>query len=236
MDTVLNHVAFPVMAVLKYLFFKNMPSRDLLHEFNGFLKAGEMCLVLGRPGSGCTTFLKTISNHRQGFRAVDGSVTYSGIDAQEFAKSFRGEAIYCEEEENHFPSLNVAQTLDFALSLKSPASLPPGTRTSDWKVGVMDALLEMFAIGHTRSTLVGSAMVRGVSGGERKRVSLAEVLASRMTLATFDNSTRGLDASTALDYAKSMRILTDTLDLTTFASLYQAGKPIGVSCSAIRLI
>lgn len=68
--------------------------------------------------------------------------------------------------------------------------------------------------------------VRGISGGERKRVSIAETLATKSTVVCWDNSTRGLDASTALDYAKSLRIMTDVSNRTTLVTLYQAGEQI----------
>jgi ATP-binding cassette subfamily G (WHITE) protein 2 (SNQ2) len=84
----------------------------------------------------------------------------------------------------------------------------------------------MFGITHTKYTLVGNEYVRGVSGGERKRVGIAETLATKSTVVCWDNSTRGLDASTALDYAKSLRIMTDVSDRTTLVTLYQAGEGI----------
>lgn len=68
--------------------------------------------------------------------------------------------------------------------------------------------------------------MRGVSGGERKRVSIAETLATKSTVVAWDNSTRGLDASTALDYANSLRVMTDVSDRTTLVTLYQAGEGI----------
>jgi ATP-binding cassette, subfamily G (WHITE), member 2, SNQ2 len=68
--------------------------------------------------------------------------------------------------------------------------------------------------------------VRGVSGGERKRVSIAETLATKSTVVAWDNSTRGLDASTALDYANSLRVMTDVSNRTTLVTLYQAGEGI----------
>jgi len=57
-------------------------------------------------------------------------------------------------------------------------------------------------------------------------VSIAETLASKSTVVCWDNSTRGLDASTALDYARSLRIMTDISDRTTLVTLYQAGEGI----------
>lgn len=48
--------------------------RDLIHDFSGVVRDGEMLFVLGRPGSGCSTFLKAISNKREGFAGVTGWV------------------------------------------------------------------------------------------------------------------------------------------------------------------
>lgn len=61
------------------------------------LKPGEMCLVLGCPGSGCTTFLKTIANQRREYTSVRGDVRYAGIDAGEMAKVYKGEVAYNQE-------------------------------------------------------------------------------------------------------------------------------------------
>jgi ABC-type multidrug transport system ATPase subunit len=74
--------------------------------------------------------------------------------------------------------------------------------------------------------VVGDAQVRGVSGGERKRVSIAEMMATRACVLSWDNSTRGLDASTALSYAKSLRIMANIFQTTMFVTLYQAGEGI----------
>lgn len=84
----------------------------------------------------------------------------------------------------------------------------------------------MLNMSHTENTLVGDEFVRGVSGGERKRVSIAEMMATRARVQCWDNSTRGLDASTALDFVKSLRVMTDVLGQTTFVTLYQAGEGI----------
>ena len=84
---------------------------------------------------------------------------------------------------------------------------------------IENMLLRMLNISHTANTYVGDEFVRGVSGGERKRVSIAEMMATRARVLCFDNSTRGLDASTALDFIKSMRAMTDVLGQSTFATL-----------------
>ncbi|KAL8639764.1 MAG: hypothetical protein Q9228_003236 [Teloschistes exilis] len=199
---------------------------DILHNFRGVVKPGEMVLVLGKPGSGCTSFLKVIANQRFGYTHVGGEVAYGPYEAEEFAKRFQGEAVYNLEDDIHHPTLTVGQTLDFALDVKTPGKRPRGWSKQDFKQEVIDVLLKMFNMEHTRNTIVGNPYMRGVSGGERKRVSIAEMMVTRACIAAWDNSTRGLDASTALDYAKSLRIMTNVYKMTTFVSLYQASENI----------
>ncbi|EAA35951.1 hypothetical protein GE21DRAFT_25 [Neurospora crassa] len=194
--------------------------RTLLHNFTGVVRHGEIMLVLGRPGSGCSTFLKVAANNRGDYAAVEGEVHYGGISAEEVAKKYRGEVVYNGEDDIHLPTLTVEQTLKFSLYNKTKKRL-----RGDMEL-IITALLKMFAMSHTRHTIVGDAYVRGVSGGERKRVSIQESLATKSSVVCWDNSTRGLDASSALDYARSLRIMTDVSDRTTITTLYQAGEGI----------
>lgn len=131
------------------------------------------------------------------------------------------------EEDLHFPTLKVSETLNFASSTKLPRTRPDHLKKGDTYVTHQtDAILDALSIGHTHSTVVGNEFVRGVSGGERKRVSLAEVLASQATVQCWDNSTRGLDASNAADFAKVLRKAADEQKQTICATLYQAGNEI----------
>lgn len=100
-------------------FGKKPPTRDLIHDFTGAVLDGEMLLVLGRPGSGCSTFLKTIANQRGSYASVSGEVHYGGISAADQAKYYKGEVNYNPEDDQHFPNLNVWQTLQFALMNKT---------------------------------------------------------------------------------------------------------------------
>ena len=136
---------------------------DILKDFKGVAKPGEMVLVLGRPGSGCTTFLKVISNQRYGYTNINGKVLYGPFESDFFEKRYRGEAVYCEEDENHHPTLTVGQTLDFALETKVPGKRPAGLSRQDFKEKVIDMMLKMFNIEHTKNTIVGNPFVRGVS-------------------------------------------------------------------------
>ena len=146
------------------------------------------------------------------------------------------EVVYNQEDDDHLPTLTVGQTLRFALNTKTPKKKIPGISDKEFKEEVLNMLLSMLNIKHTVNTIVGNAFVRGVSGGERKRVSIGEMFCGGASVCSWDNSTRGLDASTALDYAKSLRLLTDIMNQTTFVSLYQAGEGIYEQFDKIMVI
>ncbi|OAA77121.1 ABC-2 type transporter [Akanthomyces lecanii RCEF 1005] len=202
------------------------PLRTILDNSHGCVKPGEMLLVLGRPGSGCTTLLNVLANKRRGYAKVSGSVSYGSMNADE-AEGYRGQIVMNTEEEVFYPSLTVGQTMDFATRLKMGAQLPQGAKShEEQRTAFRDFLLRSMSIEHTNDTKVGNAFVRGVSGGERKRVSIIECLATKGSVFCWDNSTRGLDASTALEYTKAIRAMTDVLGLATIVTLYQAGNGI----------
>lgn len=143
------------------------------------------------------------------------------------AEQFRHQIVMNTEEDLHFPTLKVAETLDFATSAKLPGTRPDHLeKKSAYITDKNQSILDSLGISHTSDTVVGNEFLRGVSGGERKRVSLAEVLASTAPLQCWDNSTRGLDASNALDFAKVLRKAASTEQKTIISTLYQAGNGI----------
>ena len=71
------------------------PSRLLLENINGTIAAGEMLLVIGKPGSGCTTFLKTIANMRGEYKNTIGNVSYGNRSASHMAKREPAELAFC---------------------------------------------------------------------------------------------------------------------------------------------
>ncbi|CEL54516.1 ABC transporter G family member 11 OS=Dictyostelium discoideum GN=abcG11 PE=3 SV=1 [Rhizoctonia solani AG-1 IB] len=182
-DAVKEFLLSPLYTAASLLGKKPSVPKTILHSFNGAVRPSEMVLVLGRPGSGCSSFLKTIANQRGSFLEVTGDVQYAGIGSQEFGKRFAGETVYNMEDDVHYPILTVAQTLRFALRLKAPGRLLPEQTRTQLNDEILHMLLSMLNITHTRNTPVGDEFVRGVSGGERKRVSIAEMMVRRFYLA-----------------------------------------------------
>ncbi|KAJ5578814.1 uncharacterized protein N7459_007778 [Penicillium hispanicum] len=191
-------------------------SRKLLHHFHGEVKAGEMLMVIGRPGSGCTTFLKALSHLHAEYQRTSGALSYGGTQADFQAPTAPIETTFCAEEDIHFPTLTVEETLQFAVNSRF-TNVMSSTEVRNTVV----TLTRLFGIDHILATKVGNEQIRGVSGGERRRVSLAEALVTCPDLLCYDNPTAGLDSSTALEFVQMMREYAKQSNCPVVMSLYQ---------------
>lgn len=140
-------------------------------------------------------------------------------------RHFRGEVIYQAETDVHFPHLTVGQTLLFAALARTPENRLPGVSRGNYAEQLRDVVMAMFGISHTVNTKVGNDFVRGVSGGERKRVSIAEVTLNQSAIQCWDNSTRGLDSATALEFARILRLSTELGGTAAIVAMYQTSQP-----------
>lgn len=156
--------------------FGGSPDRQILHDFDGLLNEGDMLLVLGLPGSGCSTLLRILSGYDTGFSKCSGDITYNGVPVEAIKKGFRGKVMFNEGDEKHFPYLTVAQTLDFAIKTKTPRKRIGGVSRQQYIKTMRNILGATFGLTHTFDTRVGNDYIQGVSGGERRRVSLAEMV------------------------------------------------------------
>ncbi|KAI8284183.1 ZEB2-regulated ABC transporter 1 [Colletotrichum sp. SAR11_57] len=157
--------------------------------------------------------------------AETAHLNYRGVSADEMKRYFKGDAIYTAEEDVHFPALSVADTLFFAARARAPKTRPGGLTADEYARRVRDVTMAMLGIQHTMETPVGGTdgdTVRGVSGGERKRVSIAEAALSFAPIQCWDNSTRGLDSAATVDLCKTLRIQSDIMGMASAVAIYQA--------------
>ncbi|KAL2815809.1 ABC-2 type transporter-domain-containing protein [Aspergillus cavernicola] len=225
-DTVTSTLTAP-FRLTQILRHSHSPKRRILKDFNGLLKSGELLLVLGRPGAGCSTLLKSMTGELHGLDLDKESVIhYNGIPQSRMMKEFKGELVYNQEVDRHFPHLTVGQTLEFAAATRTPAHRFQDMSRTEFARYMTQIIMAVFGLSHTYNTRVGDDFIRGVSGGERKRVSIAEMALAHSPIAAWDNSTRGLDSATALKFVEALRLSSDITGSTHAVAAYQASQSI----------
>ncbi|EDK44697.1 multidrug resistance protein CDR1 [Lodderomyces elongisporus NRRL YB-4239] len=198
---------------------------NILKPMDGIMRPGELTVVLGRPGSGCSTLLKSVAVNTYGFHlGRESQITYDGLTQQQIRKNFRGDVIYSAETDVHFPHLTVGDTLEFAARFRTPHNRGINVTREAYAKHLASAYMAMYGLSHTKYTYVGNEVVRGVSGGERKRVSIAEVSLSGANIQCWDNATRGLDAATALEFIRALKTSAMVLDTTPLIAIYQCSQ------------
>ncbi|OAA69680.1 ABC-2 type transporter [Cordyceps fumosorosea ARSEF 2679] len=207
--------------------FGKKEHKQILHGFQGILKPGELLVVLGRPGSGCSTMLKSLCGELYGLQLGETSkISYNGIPQRQMMAEFKGETSYNQEVDKHFPHLTVGQTLEFAATVRTPQERIQGMSRKEYARYMVKVVMAAFGLSHTYNTKVGDDFIRGVSGGERKRVSIAEMLLAGAPISAWDNSTRGLDSATAFKFVESLRMVTEIGDGVCAVAIYQASQAI----------
>eukprot|EP00906_Rhabdomonas_costata_P011280 RCo016001 len=162
---------------------KTVP-RVVLNDLTGTLRPGKMTLVLGPPRSGKSAFMKVLSGQaiENSDAKVTGSLTCNGIDrTQVLRERVCG---YISQRDEHHPTLTVRETIRFAqkcLYGLDQQRVPAEHREAHerlmkiWRIQT-ELILTVFGIAHVADTLVGNEMLRGISGGQKRRVTSAEML------------------------------------------------------------
>ncbi|CEP62345.1 pleiotropic drug resistance family ABC transporter LALA0_S05e03554g [Lachancea lanzarotensis] len=198
---------------------------NILKPMDGLVKPRELLVVLGRPGSGCSTLLKTVSANTHGFHVdPESRISYDGLSPKEVAKHYRGEVVYNAESDVHFPHLTVFQTLKTVARLACPSNRIHGVDREAFSTHITEVAMATYGLSHTRNTKVGNELVRGVSGGERKRVSIAEVSICGSKFQCWDNATRGLDSATALEFIRALRTQAKLTASAAVIAIYQCSQ------------
>lgn len=117
---------------------------------------------------------------------MHGEVLFNAFTPDEMYKHYRGDMTYCPEDDIHFPSLSVHDTLRFAVKTRMPRQLLIDETPEGYVQKMTEIVETLFGLRHVANTPVGDNRIRGVSGGEKKRVSISEALATRCMLGSWD--------------------------------------------------
>ncbi|KYQ91142.1 ABC transporter G family protein [Tieghemostelium lacteum] len=179
-----------------------MRPKQILHNMSGHVKSGEVLAIMGPSGAGKTTLLDILA-HRLKINGEGVMYLNQSISDYHIFKKLCG---YVTQSDTLTPSMTVFETLSFYAQLKMPREMP----LEDKLQKVEDVISEM-GLNRCRNTLVGDNLkIRGVSGGERRRLSIAVELLTSPSILFLDEPTSGLDSSTAYTVMNAIRKLANS--------------------------
>ncbi|XP_077225725.1 ABC transporter G family member 22-like isoform X2 [Tasmannia lanceolata] len=163
--------------------------KDILHGVTGSVDPGEVLALMGPSGSGKTTLLNLLGG-RLNSLMCSGDISYND---QSYSKSLKCRIGFVTQDDVLFQHLTVKETLTYAALLRLPRTLTKQQKEER----AMNVICEL-GLERCQDTMIGGSFVRGVSGGERKRVCIGNEIIINPSLLFLDEPTSGLDSTTAL--------------------------------------
>uniref|UniRef100_A0A0D9WC53 ABC transporter G family member 5 n=1 Tax=Leersia perrieri TaxID=77586 RepID=A0A0D9WC53_9ORYZ len=173
------------------------PTKKLLDGISGEARDGELLAVMGASGSGKSTLLDALA----GRICRDSLHGHVALNAEPLhGRRLRAISAYVMQDDLLYPMLTVRETLAFAASFRLPRALSP-----DKKRARVDALVHQLGLARAADTIIGDESHRGVSGGERRRVSIGTDIIHDPILLFLDEPTSGLDSASAFMVVQVLR-------------------------------
>nr|XP_043634623.1 pleiotropic drug resistance protein 1-like isoform X2 [Erigeron canadensis] len=219
--------------------------KTVLDDISGIIKPRRMTLLLGPPSSGKTTMLLALAGKVDKDLKSSGRVTYNGHELEEFVPERT--CAYISQIDVHIGEMTVRETLDFSarcqgvgsryemlaelLRREKDANIKPDPDIDVFMKAaalegreanvVTDYILKLLGLEICADTMVGDQMVRGISGGQKKRVTTGEMMVGPSKVLLMDEISTGLDSTTTFQIVEWLRQLVHIFEGTAVISLLQ---------------
>ncbi|CAG9761991.1 unnamed protein product [Ceutorhynchus assimilis] len=167
--------------------------KRILHEVNGRFPSGQLIAIMGPSGAGKSTLLNVLSGYS--IKGVGGKVLINGNPRK--LKAFRRLSCYITQDDRLQPLLTVGENMQIAADLKLPSSTGQKQKTA-----IIDEILSTLGLSHTKDT-----KTMGLSGGQKKRLSIALELVNNPLVMFLDEPTTGLDSSSCKQCLELLKVL-----------------------------
>lgn len=167
---------------------------------------------MGPSGSGKTTLLNTLAQRQNS--STSGEITVNGRTRP--LSTHREISAFVEQEDTLIGSLTVSETLQYSAKL----ALPPSVTVHELQHRV-EHLLESFGLRNQRHTLIGTPLQKGLSGGQKRRVSVATQLITSPKVLYLDEPTSGLDSTASYEVISFLREFARRNQILMIASIHQ---------------
>ncbi|KAJ2757472.1 hypothetical protein H4S06_003170 [Coemansia sp. BCRC 34490] len=188
--------------------------RRLLHNVSGSIYPGEVVAIMGASGAGKTTLLNVLSGRVQGGKLF-GDIKFNG--AKRNPHTFKRMLAYVEQDDLMHSTLTVEETLSISAKLR----LPNSKYTDQDKKQRVEEVMRQLRLSHIANSRIGGGGKRGISGGERKRVSIGVELVTEPSLLVLDEPSSGLDSSSAEMVVQLTKDMAHERNLCTLMTIHQ---------------
>ena len=195
----------------------------ILSGVSGVLRPGTLTLLLAPPGHGKSSLMKALTQQLHG-ADLKGAITYSGAPSSGMPGVHLGSLCqYVQQVDEHLPQLTVRETLEFIHQNCSvdPEAYGLAPTCPGGHAGRVQDIMDLLHLEACKNTVIGNDLVRGVSGGEKKRVTVAEGLLTEARFLALDEISTGLDSAVTFDIVRRLRSRANDSGLTVIVSLLQ---------------
>eukprot|EP00392_Amoebophrya_sp_AT5.2_P006901 g6913.t1 len=201
----------------------NVNDKQVLCGVKGSFPPGSLVAVMGASGAGKTSFVNMLANELSCYSDVAhfqaGGDIRIGL-TKDGCRKFPSEIGYVPQDNVLFDELTVFANIYFAAKLRSPDGTP-----EEGILLAVEETLRILEIAHIRDSVVGSVEKKGISGGEKKRVSMAVEMVAKPRILFLDEPTSGLDASASLKVVQCLRRLR-SLNITVICIIHQPRQSV----------
>ena len=207
---------------------KKSPSKVILNNSQGFVHPGEFLAIMGPSGAGKTTLLNCLSGkYQKALTQSSGEILINSLPIS--SVDYKSMIGFVPQDDILIDSMTVQETLEFS------ASLTLNLNASD-RAKAVESMIEELSLTGCRNTLVGGTIIRGISGGEKKRLSIGVELIFNPPVLFLDEPTTGLDSFTALTIIQLLSRLAKAKNSTIIATIHQPSSSIFMNFDRLLLL
>lgn len=193
---------------------KKYEDHYILQHLNGYAKCCEMLAIIGASGAGKSTFLDVLAG-RKSKANVDGKVLISGKSTS--SKALKRISSYVMQDDSLWGNLTVRENISYTADLM----LPRNEFTHSDKKKRVDQVIEDMGLSRVQNSKIGAPLIRGISGGERRRASIASQLVTAPKILFLDEPTSGLDSAASFYVMKAVKDLAIKYKMIVVATIHQ---------------
>ncbi|XP_054799077.1 ABC transporter G family member 15-like [Prosopis cineraria] len=196
--------------------FGKGPTKRLLNGLHGYAEPGRIMAIMGPSGSGKSTLLDSLAGRLSKNVVMTGNIFLNGKKK----RLDYGDVAYVTQEDVLLGTLTVRETISYSAHLRLPT-----TMTKEEVDGIVDGTIIEMGLQDCADRLIGNWHLRGISGGEKKRLSIALEILTRPRLLFLDEPTSGLDSASAFFVVQTLRTVARD-GRTVISSIHQPSSEV----------